>query len=326
MLKIDDIKLEIFVLTYNRAKYLDATLKSIVNQSYKKFNIIVLDNNSTDETELIVKKYQNLHDIKYIRNDLNIGVVGNFLKAKELASKEFAMIFHDDDIMHPEYVETALKLLEQNNDSVFLGAAMSFELEPDFEFQKNNAKAKILSQKDFASLLYRGFPYHYASTVFRTKFLKKAKVEFKKYGKLSDRPVLINLLQYGKAIVLLEPYIKYRLHPEQDSQTKSSGPFLSEIIELNKLYKSILGDSVFNKYGRSFLLANYIYINQSFKELYQTKKLKTKIDYLNTFIKNEASSLKAILIGYFIEALPYRVYKIIKNVKKRKQKVNFIIL
>jgi len=61
------MKVSVMVLTFNRSKLLKETIDSILNQTFKDFEIIVVDNYSTDNTEEVVKSY-NDNRIKYFKN------------------------------------------------------------------------------------------------------------------------------------------------------------------------------------------------------------------------------------------------------------------
>ena len=111
--------LEIFIITYNRAEKLKATLESIFNSPVKNCNIKILNNSSTDNTEEICKNaisafYPQSDDNKnvtYIKNNKNIGISGNIIKAMELASKKWLWIVADDDGFdwsHWDEIENAL--------------------------------------------------------------------------------------------------------------------------------------------------------------------------------------------------------------------------
>ena len=92
--------LDIFIITYNRAAKLENTFKQIFSNSspIKNFEITVIDNNSTDTTELIVQKYQKKYqNLKYTKNKYNIGGNANIMKAFLSAQKEYVWILADND-------------------------------------------------------------------------------------------------------------------------------------------------------------------------------------------------------------------------------------
>ena len=102
-------KLSIVVPTYNRENYLKECLDSIINQNYPNLEIIVTDDNSTDNTENICKEYiKNFSYIKYVKNTkYPKGPNGNKNNGLDHCTGEIIGIFDDDDTM----VEGALKLM-----------------------------------------------------------------------------------------------------------------------------------------------------------------------------------------------------------------------
>ena len=95
MVEIDDI--EVFILTKNRTNYLNESILSLINQTTIPKFITVLDNDSEDNTSSVVQAFSDL-DVKYIKTQ---GFLGNFNKAREIVSKKYCMLFHDDDLLHP---------------------------------------------------------------------------------------------------------------------------------------------------------------------------------------------------------------------------------
>ena len=59
-------KVTVYILNHNYAKYLDQSIKSVINQTYKDIELIIIDNNSKDESKKIIKKYRNKKNIKII--------------------------------------------------------------------------------------------------------------------------------------------------------------------------------------------------------------------------------------------------------------------
>ena len=121
--------------TYNRDRYLQQALDSLLSQDYENLEIIVSDNHSTDETSAICKQYA-LEDrrIKYFRNDKNIGMIGNFSKVAELATGEYFMWASDDNYWHPEAVSRLMfvyQSAEKNGQEFFLIAPDSLWLVED---------------------------------------------------------------------------------------------------------------------------------------------------------------------------------------------------
>lgn len=95
--------LSICIPTYNRKKYLKESLDSIINQEWfneEEIEIVISDNASIDNTTEFVKEYQNKYkNIKYFRNDENIGADRNIIKVLQLWNGKYVWWISDDDIM-----------------------------------------------------------------------------------------------------------------------------------------------------------------------------------------------------------------------------------
>lgn len=115
-------KLEIFIITYNRKKYLEHTLQQVYSKKspIRDFQITILDNKSSDGTsELIDKTIADFPNSKHVIHNRNIGGNGNIARCYELASKEYFWILCDDDELdfgNWNAVEKAI--LEENADCV----------------------------------------------------------------------------------------------------------------------------------------------------------------------------------------------------------------
>ena len=114
-------KLTIAIPTYNRAQYLPTVLTSILKQKSDDIEILVVDNASTDGTYNYMMKILNLNpDIRYIRNQTNLGADGNFLKCYEVASGEYVMLLGSDDYLMDGAINEIVQFLTEHNESDFL--------------------------------------------------------------------------------------------------------------------------------------------------------------------------------------------------------------
>jgi len=93
-------KLQIILITYNREKHVQKTFERlfIENSPIKDYDLLVLDNNSTDGTEAFVNQFIKTHpNVRYQKNKYNVGISGNIAKAMEIAEQEYVWIICDDD-------------------------------------------------------------------------------------------------------------------------------------------------------------------------------------------------------------------------------------
>jgi glycosyltransferase involved in cell wall biosynthesis len=120
--------LEIFVITYNRSKFLEKTLMYLKDSKFANFQITVQNNCSTDDTIEVFHSFQNNYgesfkSLKLISNLFNFGPNVNFLKAIELSQSKYTWVLCDDDVINAADVDDVLKILhEENFDLIHVGA------------------------------------------------------------------------------------------------------------------------------------------------------------------------------------------------------------
>jgi glycosyltransferase involved in cell wall biosynthesis len=103
----------ICIPVYNAENTIHETLNSIVQQTYKNLDIVILDNASTDNTIGIIAKFDDSR-IRIHRNAINIGGEKNFNLCIQFAKGKYTAIFHADDVYEPEMIELQVAFLEEN--------------------------------------------------------------------------------------------------------------------------------------------------------------------------------------------------------------------
>ena len=105
-------KVSIGIPVYNGAKSLARTIEAAINQDYGNLEIIISDNCSTDETQIIAESYQATDPrIKYVRQEKNFGMTANYTKVFEYSTGEFFMWAAHDDQHAPTFISSCLPYL-----------------------------------------------------------------------------------------------------------------------------------------------------------------------------------------------------------------------
>jgi glycosyltransferase involved in cell wall biosynthesis len=123
-------KVSILIPTHNRAVQLQEAVESSLAQDYPDLEVIVSDNASTDDTRSVVKKYADDKRFSYHRNDVDLGIAGNWRKLLfEYARGEYVKILSDDDyLLNRGHVSQAVELMTKNGlDIVFSAATLRVE-------------------------------------------------------------------------------------------------------------------------------------------------------------------------------------------------------
>lgn len=101
----------VIIPTYNRANKIVLAIKSALRQSYSNLEIIIVDDNSADNTESIVTEYQNNHsNVRYIKNEINLGASLARNKGISFAKGEFVAFLDSDDEWLDNKIEEQVKM------------------------------------------------------------------------------------------------------------------------------------------------------------------------------------------------------------------------
>ncbi|MCT4581710.1 MAG: glycosyltransferase [Flavobacteriales bacterium] len=127
------MKFSIIIPTYNRANFIEKTILSALNQSYTDFEVVVVDDGSTDHTETIIKKINSNKVKYYFKENGERGAARNY--GVQYAIGDYITFLDSDDLLRPNYLEEASQFIQQNNPNVF------FQL-----FDIKNHKGKLIKK------------------------------------------------------------------------------------------------------------------------------------------------------------------------------------
>ncbi len=116
--------------TYNGANYIEEALRSILNQTYQDFELLIVDDGSTDATLDIVRSFSDPR-IQLHRNPERLGIPANWNRCLELAGGEFVCVFHQDDVMLPENLERKVHLLSTDETVGFVHSGVETLVEEE---------------------------------------------------------------------------------------------------------------------------------------------------------------------------------------------------
>lgn len=106
----DNPLVTVYLPTHNRSNLLSRAIESVQAQTYSNFELIIVDDCSTDDTEAVVLNYQDKDSrIKYIKNQENLGACTSRNRAIQAAKGEFITGLDDDDYFLPERIERFIK-------------------------------------------------------------------------------------------------------------------------------------------------------------------------------------------------------------------------
>ncbi len=118
--KLSDVPVSVLVTVYNREKYLAECLTSVLNSTYRSFEVIVVDDKSTDRSVAIAQQFASQDSrVKLHINPVNLGDYPNRNRAAELASGKYLKYVDSDDMIEPDCLGKMVAALEQHPEAAY---------------------------------------------------------------------------------------------------------------------------------------------------------------------------------------------------------------
>ncbi len=147
MIDKSNIKFSIIIPTYNRAHLIGKTIESLLQQTYSNFELIIVDDGSTDNTEAVITKYTDSRILYFKKNNEERGAARNFGLAQ--ASGNYINYFDSDDIAYPTFLHNAYNCIVQNTfpSALALAYIINYQLYQENITYKNPNKELIYGNK-----------------------------------------------------------------------------------------------------------------------------------------------------------------------------------
>lgn len=229
MLSILDIRpmptLTIFILCHNRPDDTRQAIVSVLAQTDRDFDLVVSDNSSNDEVERFVKA--EFPQVDYRRRLPMLPALAHFNRCMDEAGSDYFCLFHDDDLMHPDFVRKLRQVLDEHPQAVACACNARVEtmgrIEPRTSFRSLGRLERIVSPRDLAQRYFARAQSGFApfpAYVYRRSAVGELRLD-PEGGKYTDVAWLLNLAKKGLILWLNEPLMTYRIHGGNDGKIDS---------------------------------------------------------------------------------------------------------
>ena len=254
----------IIIPCFNSANYIKETIGSVLAQTYQHFEIIVINDGSTDNSSSIIKTIKD--DRIHLVEQENQGVSSSRNKGIAMAKGEFIVFLDSDDLLPPSFLEKRIFRLSK---SAAIACASNVILVDEKGNKKEDSNKYIAANKSSQILEFNdGIITCPSSYLFKTEFIKKHKITFNKNLQSSaDKYFLLEVLKQGEIELINESPMYYRILNESMSH-KITTAFLKDQIAFYNEIKNFFenNNSVANSYyGRlSFTIAASAYYSKEY--------------------------------------------------------------
>lgn len=227
----------ILITAYNRAKYIEASVRSVLRSSYTNLEVIIVDDRSTDDTWTIVQSLAALdHRIRIFQNERNLKQFQNRNQAASYARGKYIKFVDSDDIIYTYAISQMVDAMEQFPEASFGVFSNRTNDTRPYPYLADKTEAYVQYFTQGADILGMG-PM---GVIFRTDFFHAIR-GFQDFSILGDTSILFEAIQRSPVVKIGASQFWWRLH---DDQVYTNPALIAEhIIQRKRIHLHYLSDS-----------------------------------------------------------------------------------
>lgn len=195
---------------YNSAKYIDQAIQSILAQTFSNFELIIINDGSTDNTHQVISSFSD-ERIKYYQNNGNKGLIYTRNKLIELSNFEFIAFLDSDDLAENTRLEKQYNILLTNDTLSFVSSSFYMIDEKNKIINEDNSYSLDSKNLKVISLFLN--PVATSSVMIKKSHLPK-EIFRVDYPVCEDYDLWTRIMVTGKGLVLIDFLTKYRVYTE----------------------------------------------------------------------------------------------------------------
>lgn len=286
MNKGNNIDISIIVPVYNAEKYIERCIVSLINQSKKDIEIILINDGSSDNSKKIIEKFDDPR-IKYFEQQ-NKGIGKTRNRGINESHGKYIMFVDSDDYLPQNSCETFWNYVEKDSADLIVSDYYK-DIKGDISIVKiDNFKPASLNEDGSLLLKINLGP---CNKIYSSKLIKDNKIYFNEDYKYEDVPFVLECIKNANRIIKInEPLSYYYIHSGSETTTRNEKIF--DIIKIIDLSRKIVSDDCLKEYMD--ILTIEILVNYTIQQRYQKdKKLRNKfIDECFSYLKKNIADYK----------------------------------
>ena len=206
------VKISVVMPVYNGEAYVGDAIESVLSQTFRDFEFIIIDDGSTDGTVSAIRRYKDSR-IVFLKND------HDFIKALNtglrMAKGKYIARMDADDMMHPQRLEIQYRTMEEHQDVAVCGTCMK-------TFGQSSQVLILGDGYADSRMLLAGNIMAHPTTMLRKDFLERHSIRYRRYAHAEDYKLWCEIAKCGgRFYIVPQVLLFYRMSPGQVSQKYS---------------------------------------------------------------------------------------------------------
>lgn len=202
--------ISVLMPAYNTEKYVGEAIESVLNQTFKDFEFIIIDDGSTDKTWEIIQEYAKKDNrIVALKNETNLKICKTLNRGIEIAKGKYIARMDADDWSYPDRLERQFVFMESNPNVVISGGTMEV---CDESLNVLNRRRYNLTDTEIRKKLFRYSPFCHATTIMKTELVKSVQGYNSELHGAEDYDLYFRLGSYGHFANLADVLYKMRVN------------------------------------------------------------------------------------------------------------------
>lgn len=239
--------ISVLMTAYNAEDYIGLAIQSILDQTYRNFEFIIIEDCSKDSTWEIIEGYAKKDTrINAIKNQKNMKAGGSSNKGLKLCKGKYVLRMDADDWSYADRIEKQINFMEKNPDVVVSGGSL---VVCDQELKPIGVRHYKLSDNNIREEALRLNPIPHPASIWRREAIKKTNLYPTDRGMSEDYQLTLEISQFGKLGNLDDNLIKFRVHSKSISNSKMAFQqkvtlLISKKAEKEYGYKATVKDNI----------------------------------------------------------------------------------
>ena len=207
MKRVSGVPVSVVITAYNSADIIEETINNIKNQTLELYQVIIIDDKSTDDTVKILKKFEGESNFTIIFNDKNYGAAYSRNLAISLAQGEYLIFLDDDDLYQHDMLEKAYRAAESRDADILVFRSYGQNLQTHYTAPMIWSirddllpDTEVFSARDIHKNIFRCFVWWAWDKLIKRKIILESGLRFQEIRTTNDLYFVFSIFLYARRV------------------------------------------------------------------------------------------------------------------------------